>query len=268
MSAGDSLTAVVLQVLPRLATPPHLTSPPKSNSFFFQARGVSKDTFAKIAVALFPFEIAFAFLVGRITDQQRPLKQWTRALVGRLVMSLLGSLVVFLCPSDAKEHGLPIWYFTIMAGAAVCNSLAGAVTFTSMSAFFTRIGDPAIGGTCVHRARCRARGVFAYCVGRYITLLNTVSNIGGLVPQTGVMFVAEWVQTMVGQEAGYYSCVCGSVFIGFALMPVMVKLVRSVETLPLSEWRVRQVDAGDCEMQTDGYSRVGGEDAAITTHMD
>ncbi len=64
-------------------------------------------------------------------------------------MSLFGTVVVFLCPSDAKESGLPLWYFLVIAGAAVCNSLAGAVTFTSMSAFFTRIGDPAIGGTYV-----------------------------------------------------------------------------------------------------------------------
>ena len=148
MSAGDSLTAVVLQVCASITSTPFTTS-----SLLIamtrapQARGVSKDAFAKIAVALFPFEIAFAFMVGRITDQQRPLKQWTRALVGRLLMSLCGTVVVLLCPADAKENGLPLWYFSLMAAAAVCNSLAGAVTFTSMSAFFTRIGDPAIGGT-------------------------------------------------------------------------------------------------------------------------
>ena len=131
------------------AAPPHPTHARVTRDP--QARGVSKDAFAKIAVALFPFEIAFAFMVGRITDQQRPLKQWTRALVGRLLMSLCGTVVVFLCPVDAKENGLPLWYFSVVAAAAVCNSLAGAVTFTSMSAFFTRIGDPAIGGTCVLR---------------------------------------------------------------------------------------------------------------------
>lgn len=111
---------------------------------------MSKDAFAKIAVTLFPFEIVFAFMVGRITDRQQPLKQWSRALVGRLMMSLFGTVVVYLCPTDAKENGLPLWYFLLVAGSAVCNSLASAVTFTSMSAFFTRIGDPAIGGTYVH----------------------------------------------------------------------------------------------------------------------
>lgn len=99
--------------------------------------------------------------------------------------------------------------------------------------------------------------------GRYITLLNTVSNIGGLVPQTGIMFVAEWVQSMVGQEAGYYSCVCGCVALGFALMPVMVKLVRSVETLPLSEWRVHEAAAGICEMQSSSYARLSREELTV-----
>lgn len=223
---------------------------------------MSKDAFAKIAVALFPFEIAFAFMVGRITDQQRPLKQWTRALIGRLVMSLLGTVVVFLCPSDAKQNGLPLWYFSVVAGAAVLNSLAGAVTFTSMSAFFTRIGDPSIGGTYVHLMQD-----FRLCCSlhscRYITLLNTVSNIGGLLPQTGIMFVAEWVQSIVGQDVGYYVCVCGCVALGLALMPVMVNLVRSVETLPLSDWRVRVVPEDHCEMTSGGYRCVSSEEPVV-----
>ncbi len=91
---------------------------------------------------------------------------------------------------------------------------------------------------------------------RYITLLNTVSNIGGLVPQTGIMFVADWVQSIMGQDGGYYACVCGCVAVGLMLMPTMFNLVRSVETLPLSEWRVREAVAGDCEMNVNGYARV------------
>lgn len=96
---------------------------------------------------------------------------------------------------------------------------------------------------------------------RYITLLNTVSNIGGLLPQTGIMFVAEWVQSVAGQEVGYYSCVCGCVALGLALMPVMIKLVRSVETLPLSDWRVQVAPTGDYEMSTAGYKGLSSEEA-------
>jgi hypothetical protein len=83
------------------------------------------------------------------------------------------------------------------------------------------------------------------------------------------MFVAEWVQSLLGQEAGYYSCVCGCVVLGFALMPVMVKLVRSVETLPLSEWRVHAAVAGTCEMQSSSYTRLSREEpAANPQHSD
>ena len=91
-----------------------------------------------------------------------------------------------------------------------------------------------------------------------------MSNIGGLVPQTGIMFVAEWVQGMVGQAEGYYACVCGCVALGLALMPVMMKLVRSVETLSLSEWRVRVVAAEGHEMNASGYARVVGDERDTT----
>ena len=97
---------------------------------------------------------------------------------------------------------------------------------------------------------------------RYITLLNTVSNIGGLVPQTGIMFVADWVQSIMGQDGGYYACVCACVAFGFMLMPTMLNLVLSVETLPLSEWRVRAAAGGDCEMNVNGYTRVSKEETA------
>ncbi len=75
------------------------------------------------------------------------------------------------------------------------------------------------------------------------------------------MFVAEWVQSVAGQEVGYYSCVCGCVALGLALMPVMIKLVRSVETLPLSDWRVQVAPTGDYEMSTAGYKGLSSEEA-------
>ncbi len=82
-------------------------------------------------------------------------------------------------------------------------------------------------------------------------------------PQTGIMFVAEWVQGVVGQEAGYYSCVCGCVCVGFVIMPLLIKLVNSVETLPLSDWRVKDAAAGDCEMRGSNYTRLSREEAAV-----
>jgi hypothetical protein len=74
------------------------------------------------------------------------------------------------------------------------------------------------------------------------------------------MFAAEWVQNVAGQELGYYSCVCGCVALGVALLPIMMSLVRSVETLPVSEWRVQKTANASREMTSSGYTRVIGEE--------
>ncbi len=78
-------------------------------------------------------------------------------------------------------------------------------------------------------------------------------------PQTGIMFVAEWAQSIVGQEVGYYVCVCGCVALGLALMPTMVNLVFSVETLPMSDWRVCVGPTVGFEMTPGGYNCVSSD---------
>ena len=68
--------------------------------------------------------------------------------------------------------GLPTWLLGVIA---LCSGLATMISetmFVAQMAFFNRVADPAIGGT-------------------YMTMLNTISNLGGMWPRTVALYLVE-----------------------------------------------------------------------------
>lgn len=61
--------------------------------------------------------------------------------------------------------GVTTSYFLVVMITTVLGSFMSTVQFVSLGSFFTKISDPLIGGT-------------------YMTLLNTISNLGGEVSLT------------------------------------------------------------------------------------
>jgi len=56
--------------------------------------------------------------------------------------------------------------------------------FVASMAFFAKVSDPAVGGT-------------------YMTLLNTLSNLGGNWPATAALWYANDCSTITEREVGY-----------------------------------------------------------------
>jgi hypothetical protein len=64
-------------------------------------------------------------------------------------------------------------YFALVLGLTMTMSFLSTVMFVSMGAFFSIVSDPAGGGT-------------------YMTLLNTLANVGGLWPKLIVMSLVDY----------------------------------------------------------------------------
>ena len=82
--------------------------------------------------------------------------------------------------------GLPSWIYGLIMLAAMVASVTSQTMFVAQMAFYNRVADPAIGGT-------------------YMTMLNTISNMGGAWPSTAALY-------LVGLTT-YKGCVpreCGS----------------------------------------------------------
>lgn len=226
-------------------------------------KGFKREDLAISVLIDFPFEIIFGYYVAKWSSDssynphKSSEKSWSRKLMGdsgvltpwlwgflgRLVAALMGNYVVSKFPEDGKFS--PV-YFVLVILQHLLGSFMSTVQFVGISAFHTRIADPAIGGT-------------------YMTLLNTLSNLGGTWPRVLVMCMIDYFTTwecrfesdkssisssITKQQCttqggtvlvvrdGYYITNLMCVTVGFCLFFGFIKKrAQLLQRLPVSEWR-------------------------------
>ena len=138
-------------------------------------KGFSKEDLALSVLVDFPLQLFFGYYAAKWSSGNRPLRPWLYAFYGRLFFSAFGMFVVYIFP----ESGVTDSYFFLVLGSNVLNSFMryflyllnfSTVQFVGLGSYFTMISDPLIGGT-------------------YMTLLNTLSNLGGTWPRYFVLKV-------------------------------------------------------------------------------
>lgn len=129
--------------------------------------GLKREDLAITVLIDFPFEIIFGFYVAKWSNSDSPLLPWQYAYMGRIVAAIMGLLLVHFFPSSGHIGGT---YFFFVILQHLLTSFMSTVQFVSITSFHTQIADVHIGGT-------------------YMTLLNTLSNLGGTWPK----LVAFWL---------------------------------------------------------------------------
>ncbi|GAA5972791.1 hypothetical protein JCM11641_003943 [Rhodosporidiobolus odoratus] len=127
-------------------------------------KGLKKEDLALAVLIDFPFQILFGYLAAKWSKGDKPLKPWLIAMWSRLAWAVISMLLI----SNFPQGDIGTWYFMLVVACTVGSSFSGTVQFVGISAFHTQIADPLIGGT-------------------YMTLLNTVSNLGGTWPKFFVL---------------------------------------------------------------------------------
>ncbi|ORX89109.1 MFS general substrate transporter [Basidiobolus meristosporus CBS 931.73] len=208
-------------------------------------KGFNKEDLALAVLIDFPFQIVFGYYAAKWSNGPRPLKPWLYAFYMRLVFASIGMWIVYIFPSEGVTNS----YLAVVITSTVLSSFASTVQFVSISAFITSISDPAIGGT-------------------YMTLLNTISNLGGTWPKFFVLEAVDYfteatctlpdnttfscvaevakeqctkqLGTCATSVDGYYLVSTLSVVIGAALLfGYIIRQIRSIEALPASMWRLK-----------------------------
>ncbi|KAK5114651.1 hypothetical protein LTR62_002224 [Meristemomyces frigidus] len=127
-------------------------------------KGFSQEDLALTVLIDFPFEIALGYYAGKWSEQYQPIRVWCWAFMGRLAAAVFAQLVVMAFPVG----GTTGWYLGVVIVEHVFSTFMSTVMFVAISAFHAKIADPLIGGT-------------------YMTLLATVSNLGGTFPRFFVL---------------------------------------------------------------------------------
>ncbi|KAF2807428.1 acetyl-coenzyme A transporter 1 [Mytilinidion resinicola] len=135
-------------------------------------KGFSQQDLALTVLIDFPFEISLGYYAGKWCQTYPPMKLWSWAFIGRLGAAVFAQFVVMIFPSGVTPAtGVPTWYLLTVIVEHVYSTFMNTVMFVAISAFHARIADPVIGGT-------------------YMTLLATVSNLGGTFPR---FFILKFV---------------------------------------------------------------------------
>ncbi|CAL1531033.1 unnamed protein product [Lymnaea stagnalis] len=146
--------------------------------------GMLKEKLALFAVPMVPIQIALPLLISKYTSGPKPLEIWLKAYPFRMLIGVLYCIVVYWAASVQTSPGEFPWYFYVVTlgfyglhQASLhlrCEYVAVYCMFVAQMAFHAKISDPVIGGT-------------------YMTLLNTVANLGGNWPSTLTLWVVDHV---------------------------------------------------------------------------
>ena len=95
---------------------------------------------------------------------------WLQCYPLRLVLGGLGLVLVLGMPYVVGPDGLPLLMYAVMMVLLGFGAMASGTMFVAQMAFYNRVSDPAIGGT-------------------YMTMLNTISNLGSAWPNTAALWI-------------------------------------------------------------------------------
>lgn len=135
--------------------------------------GVPKDKLALLAVPLVPLQIFLPLVVSKYTTGSKPMEVYINAIPYRIVFAIGATAIVWLTPFTIASDGtVPVYLYVILVINYAFYQICLYCMFVAVMAFFAKISDPAVGGT-------------------YMTLLNTVCNLGGNWPTSIVLWLVD-----------------------------------------------------------------------------
>ncbi|ORX51411.1 MFS general substrate transporter [Piromyces finnis] len=180
-------------------------------------KGFKREDLSVTVLIDFPLQIIFGYYAAKWSSGKRPLRPWMWAFYGRIAAAILAMFVVkfFRIPENGE---ISSGYFILIILSTVLSSFMSTVQFVSIGCFFARIADPTVGGT-------------------YMTLLNTLSNLGGTWPRPLILEGVD-VLTDYGECQGLSSDIQGI-------------------TCKTSDGRHDCIsNGGQCEIISDGYYNI------------
>jgi PAT family acetyl-CoA transporter-like MFS transporter 1 len=177
-------------------------------------------------------QIILPWIISRYTAGPKPLNVFLKAYPIRLAF---GVVFMFLLRwtkhlNDASSSGLPFYYFIVITVIYGMHQVCVNSIYVALMAFHSMKSDPAIGGT-------------------YMTLLNTLTNLGGNWPATLSLYAVEWFDykdcevldksgkcTTVADGYYFESSIC--IAIGFIWLYGFGKSrIEKLQKLPSSAWK-------------------------------
>lgn len=193
--------------------------------------GVNKEHLAMLAIPMVPLQIILPWVISKYTNGPRPLDTFLKAYPFRLMFGIVfaGLLAWTKVVRDPVTGALPFYYFVVITLFYALHQVSLYMIFVALMAFHAAKSDPAIGGT-------------------YMTLLNTLTNLGGNWPATLALWAVESldIKSCTTQDDkvectttldGYYVETCICIALGFLWLRWGRNKINRLQSLPLSAWK-------------------------------
>jgi hypothetical protein len=221
------LPAVLGLVLVMATAKAGFTATDSATSLVMQSRGLSKETIAFFDVVSTPLQLVFPLAISRLVAGPAPMSLFLRAYPLRVLAGLayLGLIYGALAepPGPAPSTGTLVGVFLL----SNAHSLVLTAMFLAQISFFTQVSDPAMGGS-------------------YMTLLNTVANLGNMWPR---YFVLNAIEALTVRECVPLDVVAGN---ATAATPTAESLV-GLPCKSAADKAGCAAAGGVCATVTDGY---------------
>jgi len=220
-------------------------------------KGLTRDTLAVVSVVFSVGEVLLSAAFSGIAAGAEPLSVFMRLFPPRMASMGACVLLLLLLPNGAGVEGLSTWWIVAFLGCYAVFKVCNTGMFIAQMAFHNKIADPTIGGT-------------------YMTLLNTIANLGWMWVAPVALMAMEWLekhqcmppadppstgapgghpwgfdcsstagQQQCTQAAGEcievtdgFSMVCGITFVmGIVWYVVMAPRAAALQAAPIAAWR-------------------------------
>eukprot|EP00045_Choanoeca_perplexa_P009714 m.94789 g.94789 ORF g.94789 m.94789 type:complete len:507 (-) comp15004_c0_seq2:111-1631(-) len=192
-----------------------------------QEYGVPKEDLAGLGPLMFPVGLILPTLMGYMKMQ--PMRLWLRLYPYRVAMALpFVALVyyaqVYILP---RENGITWMEYAAIFGATLLSVCTSTIMFTAQMQFYCKLSDPILGGT-------------------YLTLLNTLTNLGSIWPSTVALKLVAWFETCqegthgetcIKSSNGYYPVALMTVMMGVFWYATQHTRVTRLEAMSPDSWR-------------------------------
>ena len=143
---------------------------------------------------------------------------WLLSYKVRLAVGVLLVGFVFALRQMTADGGtIPSYMYVGGLLIMALSSIVSSAMFVAQMAFYNRVSDPRIGGT-------------------YMTMLNTLANLGG--QWSGIVVLALKGKIETNPALDSFGLVCGiSVVLGVAWLALMQRHIYDLQDRPLASWK-------------------------------
>lgn len=131
-----------------------------------------QEALGGLVILQFPCELLSAVVAGRWAAAASPFAPWRSAYLLRLAAAAGTVALVAAFPATSAGFSEHPAAFGALALVGLAASFSSTLMFTALGSFYNRVSDPEMGGA-------------------YLTMLNTIGNLGITLPKIGVFAMMD-----------------------------------------------------------------------------